>query len=109
MRYPPSSHRGRPGHVWRAILIAYACGSSGTAATGLPDCRTVLRGFAIDSELVARSTVERRIVSCLKRLAVGHMKNDILGILSFLFFRSLGYAALSSNHVTQLTCLVTRE
>jgi len=52
----------------------------------LPYCCTVLRGFAIDSELVASSTVERRIVSCLKRLAVGHMKNDILGILSFLFF-----------------------
>src|SRR5262245_37699358 len=31
MRPPPSSQRGRPGHVWRALAIACPCESCGTA------------------------------------------------------------------------------
>ena len=86
MRYPPSSHRAWPGHAWRAILIAYACGSSGTAATGLPDGCTALRDFAIDSELVTSNAVKRSMASGGNCLALGGAKKDIFDILPFLCF-----------------------
>ena len=103
MRYPPSSHKSRPGHVWRAILIAYACGSSGTAATGLLFCCTDLRGLAIDSELVASSTIKSRTATCGNCFALGPTKTDIFNILSFLCFPEHRIRRFSQHPVIQVT------